>query len=65
MYGTRDAAKNSADTVSKRMTSIGFLRGVGHPAVYYHPKRGIYTVVHGDDFTSSEKKKISSGSKKD
>ena len=53
LYGTRDAAKEWQQTLSKHLVSIGFRRGVGHPAVFYHPKREIKTLVHGDDYVSS------------
>ena len=53
LYGTRDAARNWADTVGKKMQAIGFQRGIAFPAIYVHPERRIVTVVHGDDFTSS------------
>ena len=29
------------------------MRGVGHPAVFHHVKRGIWTLVHGDDYCSA------------
>ena len=53
LYGTRDAAKEWQQTLSKHLVSIGFRRGVGHPAVFYNPKRQIKTLVHGDDYASS------------
>ena len=31
----------------------GFVRGVGHPSVFHQPKRGIMTLVHGDDYCSA------------
>ena len=39
--------------MSKHLESIGFKRGVGHPAVFYHPGRDIKTLVHGDDYVSA------------
>ena len=36
--------------MSRHLESIGFKRGVGHPAVIYHSGREIKTLVHGDDF---------------
>lgn len=53
LYGTRDAALNWQNTLSKHLVSIGFLQGVGHPSLFHHPRRGIHTLVHGDDYTSS------------
>ena len=32
---------------------IGLLPSVGHPSVYYHPSRGLVTLVHGDDYTTA------------
>ena len=51
LYGTRDAAKNWQEHLSRHLEEIGFVRGVGHPSVYYHPSRGLVTLVHGDDYT--------------
>ena len=31
---------------------VRFIQGASSPCVYFHPTRGIKTVVHGDDFTS-------------
>ena len=53
LYGTRDAAKGWQQTLSKHLVSIRFRRGVGHPAVFYHPKREIKTLVYGDYYASS------------
>ena len=39
--------------MSRHLESIGFKRGVGHPAVFYHSGREIKTLVHGDDYVSS------------
>ena len=52
-YGTRDAALNWQNVVAEHLVSIGFLRGVGFPCVYWHPTRDITTLVHGDDYASS------------
>ena len=53
LYGFRDAAKGWQETLSAQLGSCGFRRGVGHPAVFWHPDRDIMTVVHGDDYVSS------------
>ena len=55
LYGTRDAAKGWQETLSAHLESVGFTRGVGHPSVFHHHKRGIKTLVHGDDYVSSGK----------
>ena len=50
LYGTRDAAANWQDMVSKTMKQLGFRQGEYNPCTYYHEKRGLCTLVHGDDF---------------
>ena len=52
LYGTRDVAKGWQDTLSDQLVSCGFVRGVGHPSVFWHPERQIRTLVHGDDYVS-------------
>ena len=53
LYGTRDAARGWQDTLSKLIKQLGFTRGSGHPVIFHHRKRGIMTLVHGDDYVSS------------
>ena len=53
LYGTRDAAKNWQEHLSRHLTGIGFVRGVGHTSVYRHPKRQLMVLVHGDDYVAS------------
>ena len=53
LYGTRDAAKGWQESFSAHPKTIGFRRGKGHPCVFYHPTRGIKTLVHGDDYVSA------------
>ena len=50
LYGTRDAALNWQQTLASHLVENGFIRGVGHPAVFHHPKMNIWTLVHGDDY---------------
>ena len=52
MYGCRDAGLNWEMCVAKVMKKLGFIQGASSPCVYFHPTRGVKTVVHGDDFTS-------------
>jgi hypothetical protein len=33
------------------LTGIGFVRGRASPCVYYHEKRDVRMVIHGDDLT--------------
>ena len=51
--GTRDAAKGWQETLRAHLETIGFLRGKGHPCVFYHPSRNIKALVHGDDYVSA------------
>ena len=53
LYGTRDAAKGWQEELSRQLEGIGFVRGVGHPSVFWHPTRDVSTIVHGDDYVSS------------
>jgi hypothetical protein len=53
LYGTRDAAKGWQETLSSHLESIGFVRGRGHPSVFWHPDKQIQTLVHGDDYVSA------------
>ena len=53
LYGTRDAAKGWQEELSRQLEAIGFVRGTGHPSVFWHPVRKICTIVHGDDYVSS------------
>ena len=52
LYGTRDAAKLWQECVATHLTSIGFQRGKSNPCVYYHAKRSLRVLVHGDDYAS-------------
>jgi hypothetical protein len=53
LYGTHDAALNWQQTLSDHLVEAGFKRGVGHPSVFYHPAKDIWTLVHGDDYCSA------------
>ena len=53
LYGTRDAALNWQETLSNHLIKNGFKRGVGHPAVFHHVDRDIWTLVHGNDSCSA------------
>ena len=53
LYGTRDAALRWQQTPSDHLVENGFVRGVGHPSVFHHPVRDIWTLVHGDDDCSA------------
>lgn len=52
LYGTRDAAANFQAEVKKFMTGCGFDQSKYNPSMYYHRKRDIKVLVHGDDFVS-------------
>ena len=53
LYGTRDAALCWQQTLAEHLIENGFTRGVGHPSVFFHEKRGIWTLVHGADYCSA------------
>ena len=53
LYGTRDAPLNWELTIRKIMMKLGFTQGKSNPCIYYHKKRDLRTVVHGDDFTTA------------
>ena len=53
LYGTRDAAVNFQAEVAKLMTSLGFRQGKYNPCTYWHQKKNLKTMVHGDDFVTS------------
>ena len=53
MYGTRPAAQDWQHTVRTTLTSLGFQPGLSSANVFWHKKRDIWTMVHGDDFASS------------
>ena len=46
LYGTRDAASNWQEHLSRHLESIGFSRGKDRLSVYHHPERGLVTLVH-------------------
>jgi hypothetical protein len=51
MYGTRDASQNWEEEYGSTMLKLGFTKGLASPCVFYHEKRNLRVVVHGDDFT--------------
>ena len=53
LYGTRDAAANWQRCVSEHLVSLGFRPGQSNPCVFWHPRRGISTLVHGDEYAST------------
>ena len=53
LYGTRDAAREWQETLSKHLEHLGFTIGRGHLATFHHRERGVMTLVHGDDYVSS------------
>ena len=50
LCGTRDAALNRQETLSRHLIDNGFVRGVGVPSVFMHKEKDIWTLVHGDDY---------------
>ena len=53
MYGTRAAADGWHCEYSDFLSSIGFVKGDASACVFRHPKKGLVTSVHGDDFTTA------------
>ena len=51
VYGTRDAGTIGEDCYREAMEELGFESGVASPCCFWHRKRGLHVVVHGDDFT--------------
>ena len=51
LQGTRDAAQCWEYEYTTFMESIGFVRGIASPCMFFHPNRHLRSVIHGDDFT--------------
>ena len=52
LYGTRDAARNWSNTVEEHLKRIGFEQGKASGNIYYHKRRKLSTLVHGDDYVT-------------
>ena len=51
LYGTRDAAQNWTQTYTRVLCdALGFEKGSSSPCSFYHKRRQVHLVVHGDDF---------------
>ena len=50
LYGARDASANRQEEVNKSVQGWGFTAGRYNPCAYFHKKKGIRCLVHGDDF---------------
>ena len=53
MYGTRSAAAAWQERVTETLVGMGYRKGKANPCVFYHKKRNLRTLIHGDDFFSS------------
>ena len=53
LYGTRDAASLWQECLAEHLLSIGFVRGISNPCVYYNADRQLRALVHGDDYATS------------
>jgi len=51
MYGTRDASLNWEEEYIRFMESMGFIKGLLSPCLFYHPGKDSRVVVYGGDFT--------------
>ena len=52
MYGTRDAALNWAEEYAGELKKAGYRRGVANPCLFWHRKKKVTIMVHGDDFVA-------------
>ena len=52
LYGTRDAATNWQEEFTNIVVQEGFSRDNASPCNFYHERRNISIIVHGDGFTS-------------
>ena len=50
LYGCRPVGQAWEDHYALVLVQAGFRRGVSSPVMFYHPKRELWCVVHGDDF---------------
>ena len=50
-YGTRQAARAWEEEYTKTFKGVDFQREKCDPFMYYHPRRDVRVLVHGDDFT--------------
>ena len=53
LYGTCDVAFNWQQTLASHLIENGFVHGVGHPSVFHHVEKSIWTLVHEDDYCSA------------
>ena len=53
LYGIQDAARCWQEMLTEHLLSIGFVRGVGHPCVFFHADWDVKAAVHGDDYASA------------
>ena len=52
LYGTRDAAANFQNEVRRFMLGLGFSQSGYSPSIFHHARKGLRTLVHGDDFVT-------------
>ena len=50
MYCTREAAQNRGVEYTSFVESMGFRKGMACTCSFWHERRGVSAVVHGDDF---------------
>merc|ERR1712197_86486 len=53
LYGTRDAPALWEAYAAAQLQALGFERGRSNACVYYHRRRGLRCLVHGDDFVAT------------
>ena len=52
-HNLRHSTKGSNDAYDVTVSLTGFGRGSSSPCAFWHKDKGLWLVVHGDDFTSS------------
>ena len=57
LYGTRDAAKNFQEEVKRFLIGLGLNIGKYNTSTFFHAKRNLKLLVHGDDFVSTGTRK--------
>ena len=53
LYGTRDAPALWEAYAAAQLCALGFQRGRSNACVYFHRRRGLRCLVHGDDFVAT------------
>ena len=57
LYGTRDAARNWDEDISRAMKAAGFVKGTTSTCIYYNIERDVTGMIHGDDIVLEGRRK--------